>query len=52
MALPRPQFQGPSPGGREEWEVELRPLFDPTEFDVPGEAEERARRLGEKPGKA
>ncbi|RKH62813.1 YciI family protein [Corallococcus llansteffanensis] len=36
----------------EEWEVELRPLFDPTEFDVPGEAEERAKRLGEKPGKA
>ncbi|WP_163866661.1 YciI family protein [Myxococcus eversor] len=34
----------------EEVEVELRPLFDPTEFDVPGEAEERAKRLGEKPG--
>ncbi|MCE9673225.1 YciI family protein [Myxococcus stipitatus] len=34
-----------------EVEVELRPLFDPTEFDVPGEAEERAKRLGEKPGK-
>lgn len=33
-------------------EVEIRPLFDPTEFDVPGEAEERARRLGEKLGKA
>lgn len=26
--------------------VELRPLFDPAEFDVPGEAEERAKRLG------
>ena len=25
----------------EELEVELRPLFDPSEFDVPGEAEER-----------
>lgn len=24
--------------------VELRPLFDPSEFDVPGEAEERAQR--------
>lgn len=36
----------------EEVEVELRPLFDPTEFDVPGEANERARRLGEAPGKA
>jgi len=34
----------------EEVEVELRPLFDPSEFDVPGEAEERARRLGQKPG--
>ena len=30
----------------EEGEVEIRPLFDPTEFDVPGEAEERAKRLG------
>ena len=36
----------------EEAEVELRPLFDPSEFDVPGEAEERAKRLGEKLGKA
>ena len=36
----------------EEGEVEIRPLFDPTEFDVPGEAEERAKRLGEKLGKA
>jgi hypothetical protein len=36
----------------EEAEVEIRPLFDPTEFDVPGEAEERAKRLGEKLGKA
>lgn len=36
----------------EEVEVELRPLFDPAEFDVPGEAEERAKRLGEKPGQA
>lgn len=26
--------------------VELRPLFDPSQFDVPGEAEERAKRLG------
>jgi hypothetical protein len=26
--------------------VEIRPLFDPSAFDVPGEAEERARRLG------
>jgi hypothetical protein len=32
--------------------VEIRPLFDPAEFDVPGEAEERAKRLGEKLGKA
>ena len=32
--------------------VEIRPLFDPSEFDVPGEAEERAKRLGEKLGKA
>ena len=36
----------------EETEVELRPLFDPADFDVPGEAEERAKWLGEKPGKA
>jgi hypothetical protein len=36
----------------EEAEVEIRPLFDPAEFDVPGEAEERAKRLGEKLGKA
>jgi len=36
----------------DEVEVELRPLFDPSEFDVPGEAEERAKRLGEKPGSA
>ncbi|TSC34378.1 YciI family protein [Corallococcus sp. Z5C101001] len=36
----------------EEVEVELRPLFDPTEFDVPGEAEERAKRLGETHSKA
>ena len=36
----------------EEGEVEIRPLFDPTEFDVPGEAEERAKRLGEKLGNA
>jgi hypothetical protein len=26
--------------------VEIRPLFDPSVFDVPGEAEERAKRLG------
>lgn len=32
--------------------VEIRPLFDPSEFDVPGEAEARAKRLGEKLGKA
>jgi len=36
----------------EEAEVEIRPLFDPTEFDVPGEAEERAKRLAEKAGEA
>ena len=36
----------------EEPEVELRPLFDPADFDVPGEAEERAKRLGDKLGKA
>jgi hypothetical protein len=36
----------------EEPVVEIRPLFDPTDFDVPGEAEERAKRLAEKPGKA
>ncbi|HMG57806.1 MAG TPA: YciI family protein [Kofleriaceae bacterium] len=36
----------------EETEVELRPLCDPADFDVPGEAEERAKRLGEKLGKA
>ena len=35
-----------------EAEVEIRPLFDPADFDVPGEAEERAKRLGEKLGKA
>lgn len=36
----------------EEAVVEIRPLFDPSDFDVPGEAEERAKRLGEKLGKA
>lgn len=36
----------------EEAEVEIRPLFDPADFDVPGEAEERARRQAEKSGKA
>ena len=36
----------------EEPEVEIRPLFDASDFDVPGEAEERAERLGEKLGKA
>jgi len=36
----------------EEAEVELRPLFDPADFDVPGEAEERAKRLAETPGTA
>ena len=35
----------------EEPEVEIRPLFDAADFDVPGEAEERAKRLGEKLGK-
>lgn len=34
--------------GDDEALVELRPLFDPSQFDVPGEAEERAQRLGEK----
>ncbi|HEX3480323.1 MAG TPA: YciI family protein [Kofleriaceae bacterium] len=38
--------------GEEPEEVEIRPLFDPTDFDVPGEAEERAKRLGEKLGQA
>ncbi|MBJ6762277.1 YciI family protein [Myxococcaceae bacterium JPH2] len=36
----------------QEVEVDLRPLFDPAEFDVPGEAEERAQRLSERPAKA
>ena len=36
----------------EEAEVEIRPLFDPSDFDVPGEAEERAKRQGETLGKA
>lgn len=31
----------------EEYVVELRPLFDPSEFDVPGEAEARAARQAE-----
>jgi hypothetical protein len=26
-------------------EIQIRPLFDPSELDVPGEAEERAQRL-------
>ena len=30
----------------EEATVEIRPLFDPSEFDVPGEAEARAKKLG------
>ena len=38
--------------GEEPEEVEIRPLFGPADFDVPGEAEERAQRLGEKHGKA
>lgn len=36
----------------DEAEVEIRPLFDPADFDVPGEAEERARRQREQLGKA
>jgi hypothetical protein len=36
----------------EEAEVEIRPLFGPETFDVPGEAEERARRAAEKLAKA
>ena len=40
-----------SPFIGEEAVVEIRPLFDPSEFDVPGEAEERARRLAEQQGK-
>ena len=35
----------------EEPEVEPRPLFDPSDFDVPGDGEVRAQRLGEKLGK-
>ena len=31
--------------------VEIRPLFDPSMFDVPGEAEERAKQTSEKSGK-
>jgi hypothetical protein len=36
----------------QEPEVEIRPLFSPEDFDVPGEAEERAKRLAETRGKA
>ena len=36
----------------QELEVEIRPLFDASDFDVPGEAEERAKRQAENPGKA
>ena len=36
----------------EEAEVEIRPLFDASDFDVPGEAEEHAKRAGEKRAKA
>ena len=36
----------------EEAECEVRPLFDPSDFDVPGEAEERAKRAAEQAGKA
>ncbi len=32
----------------EEAIVEIRPLYDASDFDVPGEAEERAKRAGEK----
>jgi hypothetical protein len=39
------------PDGQEA-EVEIRPLFDPADFDVPGEAEARAKRAGEKLAKA
>ena len=35
----------------EEAEVELRPLFDAADFDVPGEAEARAQQLGADLGK-
>jgi len=38
--------------GVEPEEVEIRPLFGPADFDVPGEAEQRAKRIVEKPGKA
>ena len=34
----------------EEAVVEIRPLYDASDFDVPGEAEERAKRLGEERG--
>jgi len=37
-------------GEGEEAVVEIRPLFDPSAFDVPGEAEERARKQAEKAG--
>ena len=40
--------RAPLGAGGEEAVVELRPLFDPSEFDVPGEAEERAKRLAAK----
>ena len=40
-----------APFDGEEAMVEIRPLFDPSQFDVPGEAEERAQRLAEKQGK-
>jgi hypothetical protein len=40
-----------SPFAGDDAEVELRPLFDPSAFDVPGEAEEREKRLAEKQGK-
>lgn len=35
-----------------EAEVELRPLFDPSDFDVPGEAEARQQQAAEAAGKA
>jgi hypothetical protein len=46
----RAPFGLTAPAG-EEVEVEIRPLFDASDFDVPGEAEERAKKQADKLGK-
>jgi hypothetical protein len=51
LAERRPELRGRYLGVQagEEPEVELRPRFDASDFDVPGEAEARANRAADPP---